>query len=321
MGLNDQKPYRNLSIKDMFCNLFIKLFANYLFQALIPIIYTIVIGVTILFYEDSFKWWASFLVICFIVVAIQIISAIANRNLHKNDQYSSLLGSSLEGQVNINSLTANNLFKLSEQYLRYVNGRERVKDNFLKDVAGFQKTATMVCDVIHAIIKNDLGCKNCQVTIFQQFNEGSKNYIQMVAYKNSEGIIPASFLTKHYLDDKEKHERKPVVVKIFEDNEDKPTILSDKKSVQSEFSYFEKSKFREEQICQYIGIPTRSNRNIIAFVLQVDVANEKVLGSDRKEIQQITCDVLSPYNKLLHSAYELEHFFETIYNNTLVNCN
>lgn len=316
MGILSDFAFDMTSIRKKLYYLYLHIFTHRIFHILISFIYPLYVAIKSFEFQSTGNkpdFWISFGLISAIFLLIEIFIALANNIKRKHHKQLSLTNRSLEGQALVSSWMANKLYDLSKQTKEHILQFRRLPIDFFKEIIDFQKIAMFVCKDIYDMINEKLCCKDCEVTVFQQFEEDNKRYVKMVAYANRLMNIPASYTTKYNIHNRNKEKTKPYLVKIFEKGEAKPHILENREMVQKAFKYFEGSQFREETICQYIGLPIRCNSNIIAFILQVDVSEEGILGKDINEINQFAYNVLSPYGQLLNVFYEQENVFEIFY--------
>lgn len=93
----------------------------------------------------------------------------------------------------------------------------------------------------------------------------------------------------------------------------KIVCLSTQEDIGKNFKMLNGSNEREKNICQYVGIPVKTNRNEIEFLLQVDVSKPKILGKNEKQMKTFANNVFYPYAVLLHKTYERDLIFNKYY--------
>lgn len=132
----------------------------------------------------------------------------------------------------------------------------------------------------------------------------------MIAYKTYKDRVPGSYSEKYDLwnDDSEK---KPLHIRIFEKGTSAIIALCNSEQVKEEFVYHEKSKEREEKICQYLGIPLLDSEGRMIFLLQIDVCDSGILGKNKEEMIELGNNIMVPYIQLLYATYEHERSIET----------
>lgn len=183
----------------------------------------------------------------------------------------------------------------------------------MRSIVDFQKLSFSVCDELYAFINNTCNCKECEISIFQRFsNNDNKDYVKMIAYRNSRNLIPSTYNKEFKLMHKS-HTKVPVFIDVFNDLNAEVKILENKTYVNNEFIYFNDSKVREEKICQYIGIPIKTNRNKIEVVLQIDVSENNIMGSDYNEVKQFADVIVKPFVNLLYCSYERDLILDKFY--------
>lgn len=144
----------------------------------------------------------------------------------------------------------------------------------------------------------------CEVTIMKKIN----NTIKMVAYANDENKNPSSYTTYFNL-----NESDILFVRIFNDLDGEIICQPNKKAVNEAFKKLPGSVKREEEICQYIGIPIKTNRNEIELLLQIDISKENIFGKNEKQMKLFAKNILYPYAVLLHKTYERDLIFNQYY--------
>lgn len=312
---------QDISLKELAYTIYIKLFTSLCFQAIISLLFILVIEIISNTSQSNDKWLKYILITSVIYLCLQFFIINANRIYKRGNKFTVLIKDSLDGQAMINSVMSNKYFKLSKKIDNEIKHYTRMEANLLDELVSFQRVAFQVCDDICNIIFENLNCERYQVTVFQLFCEDNgKCYIKMIAYKNNEKTIPASYKEKYYLNDGKKEKTKSLILKIFEKNETETIILENKEIVKKNFRFFTGSKSREESIHQYVGVPVRSNTGNVTFVLQVDVGEKNAIGKNYNEIQQFANNILSPYCMLLHTYYEQYHALQNFYNLYMI-CN
>lgn len=130
----------------------------------------------------------------------------------------------------------------------------------------------------------------------------------MVAYANDDNQMPSSYSKNFKLD-----ESGILFVRLFNDLNGEIDCKANKKEVNNAFQKLQGSEKREEGICQYIGIPIKTNRNEIELLLQIDVSKEKIFGRNEKQMTLFAKNILYPYAVLLHKIYERDLIFNKYY--------
>lgn len=171
----------------------------------------------------------------------------------------------------------------------------------LPNVADFQTTSITICESIQNMLTSEYGTEiKCEVTLMKKVSK----HIKMVAYSNNDSKRPSSYAKEFSFDDEDIH-----FVELFKNLNGKISCLPDKKSVNEKFKKLKGSEEREKEICQYIGIPIKTNRNEIELLLQIDVSQKNVFGRNEEEVYMFARNILYPYAVLLHKAYERDLVF------------
>lgn len=184
----------------------------------------------------------------------------------------------------------------------------------MSSIADFQNLSFFICNELYNFITQNCNCGKCEITIFQRFsNNDNKEYVKMIAYKNSKNSKPSSYNEEFALVYK-KNKQVPVFVSVFNDINADVKILHNKKSVKQEFKIFPGSKSRENNICQYIGIPIKTNRDKVEVVLQIDVSEKNVFGRTYNSVKQFADYIIIPFCNLLYCSYERDLILNNFYN-------
>lgn len=250
----------------------------------------------------------------FLYIAISIlINIICIWSDHMNKKKKLLLeyfSLAYEIHNKINSAMSTKLFRVNKKVTEAIR-TNNIEKGAINSIADFQTLSFDLCNELHQFIVGNCNCKDCEITIFQRFkNEQNKEFVTMIAYKNSQGLQPPSYGKEFYLS---KKKNIPFFIRMFKDVNAEPQILHNKKKVKSEFQYFEYSKSREIEICQFIGVPIRTNRNIVEILLQIDVSQNGVFGRSFKTVKKFTDDIIIPFRNLLSCAYERDLVLNKFY--------
>lgn len=188
----------------------------------------------------------------------------------------------------------------------YLSDKKPINKKVFDKIADFQTISFIVCESIHNLLKEEFGEDiNCEVTLMKKYNVSN---IKMVAYANNENKMPSSYKTSFKLDD-----NNIFFIKIFNDLNAETSCLVDRESVHKNFKQLPGSDIRENKICQYIGIPIRTNRNEIELLLQIDISKEKIFGKNESEVLLFAKNILEPYAILLYKSYERDLIFNQYY--------
>lgn len=202
------------------------------------------------------------------------------------------------------------MYRINKRIIKAIRER-KIEKGELNAIADFQTFSFLVCNELCDFIKKNFDCGDCEVTIFQRFTDSkSKDFVKMIAFKNNKNHKPSSYQKEFALNSRSNG---AVFISIFNDLNEEIKILHNQKAVREEFKYFDDSKKREKKICQYIGIPIKTDRNKIEILLQIDVSKEKALGKNYNELKQFAEYVLLPFCSLLHCSYERDLIFNKFY--------
>ena len=266
--------------------------------------------------KNKFDTKCIWLTICIIVFNIYycIIKWLKTKRFKKVKLYS--LSSVSKGEFSEEFAT--NLYREHKDIKEYISKGDNIDITVIRKNTNFQAISFDICRKIYDVIK-ECGCSDCVVTVLQRFQnegKGKSDYVKMIAFAGKSGYRSRTYDEKYSfkVNSKNYNEFKETVFyKLFENNEDL-ILLKNKKEIKKNFNFLEKSRKREEKICQYIGIAIRTNRGNVEFVLQVDVSKPYVLGITKNQMKSFSDEILMPYAKLLHHLYENEMLYYTMYN-------
>lgn len=320
--MNDN--YNSINLKTILRILFIRIFGNIYFNSIINIILPIVLS--LLFEIPSDKRNKHFSIYIIIVIGIIIIENIlyfiANFMRNKKIRWENLSTNVVNKISTMHIDTANNIFRMHKHTKASILENTYIDENHFNKLADFQQVSFLVCKAIYDMICNQLECYDCEVTVYQKFGkkQGERwDHVKMIAYATKDSIIPATYEQLYYINQKA---TETMFIQLFKQKTTDAIILHNHKAVEKNFKVLEYSREREEKICQYIGIPVKTNTNNVICVLQVDVSQKNILGKNYKEVKFFSDKVLKPFSAFLYNAYERDCVFNTLYeiwSNTLLN--
>lgn len=244
--------------------------------------------------------------LCLVVFVFNVLSSRFRKKEGKKINFLNLIFKSYNEQSLINSKAATNIFRLNKAIEKYISDNIPVSKQVFDKIADFQTTAFIISQSIHSLLKQEFGEDiKCEVTIMKKELYST---IKMIAYANNNNKLPSSYNKTYSF-----NEEDIFFVKLFKDPDSEIKCLSTKMEVQDKFKKLKGSKKREDEICQYIGIPIKTNRNIVELLLQIDVSKEKIFGTNEAEVVSFAKNILEPYAVLLHKAYERDLIFNKYY--------
>ncbi len=295
----------DISGKKLIVMLFNKFFTSDLTIAIINIFLPVIISIHCTKYENTKSWWILVFIICAIIIFFNITSFIIKNTENKQNQNINLSYRCYIEQCSINNKFANNIYRLNKTINDFITAKKPISRKAFDKIADFQTFSFLICESIHHMLRNEFGDDiNCEVTIMKKQN----NKIKMVAYANDDNKSPSTYMNYFNLD-----ERDILFVRLFNDLNGEIVCEPNKKAVTVAFKKLKGSEKREEEICQYIGIPIKTNRNEIELLLQIDVSKEKVFGKNEKQMTLFAKNILYPYAVLLHKTYERDLIFNQYY--------
>ncbi len=305
--------YESIETKSLLITLFIRLFNNKFVIMFYNILITTMISIHVAKIDlESQKWKYTLLIYVIIYIILNLLSIIADSIKSKEAKKYNYIKEAYESHSSLNFQTANSLYRVNKKISRTIHNK-KIKKEEVKSIIDFQNLSFSVCNELHNFISNTCKCKECQITIFQRFsNNDNKDYVKMIAYKNSKNSIPSTYNKEYRLFHKNKT-HVPVFISIFCDLNAETKILENIKAVKEEFVIFEDSKAREENIHQYIGIPIKTNRNKIEVLLQIDISEKDVLGKTYNDVKQFADMIMLPFVNLLYCSYERDLILNRFY--------
>lgn len=290
--------------------LIIRTFTSSIIRTLINIVLPIVISLYSVSYnndESLFPWVIPIIGLLLLILIYNLISEYLIKLEKRELLFIDLMHKCYFDHAVINTNSAIKIYRLGNTIKRHLQSNIPVNKFVFDKIADFNTVAFDICNSIYNIItsKYDLDTE-CEVTVFKLI--GDK--VKMVAYSNRTGVPPASYKNYYKICSNNK---KYLFVRLF--NEVSPQIhyCANITEVKKEFCYIEESCPREEKICQYIGIPLRTDRNKTEVLLQVDVSKPNVFGKTSDEVFKFANNIIYPYITLLHKAFERDAIFEEYY--------
>lgn len=284
----------------------IKLFTSDIINSIINILLPIIISIRCTKFEDKFSWWCTIIVICVIILIFNIISVIIRKEQNRNYKDLNIVFKCYNDQSVINSKAATNIFRLNNTITSYILDKKPVNKKVFDKIADFQTISFIICESIHSLLKEEYGEGiKCEVTLMKKYDDSN---IRMIAYANNDKKMPSSSKRNFHLDEEDFY-----FIRVFNDLNGEITCLPNKEIVKKEFKKLKGSVMREENICQYIGIPVKTNRNEIELLLQIDISKEKIFGKNKEEVLLFAKNIFYPYATLLHKSYERDLIFSQYY--------
>lgn len=255
--------------------------------------------------KNNKTWWIITCSLVLIIIIYNIFSTVAKKINQKNIRLLNIVYNCYNEQRMINCKFATKIYRLNNTIMNHVSSKTRIDKKALDNFADFQSVSFDVCQSIHKILNEEFGEDIlCEVTLMKK----EKNIIKMVAYANNNGEMPSSYKEKFALKNSDVY-----FVRLFNNLNAKIVCLSTQEDIGKNFKMLNGSNEREKNICQYVGIPVKTNRNEIEFLLQVDVSKPKILGKNEKQMKTFANNVFYPYAVLLHKTYERDLIFNKYY--------
>lgn len=294
--------YNKTHISSLLKTLFVKLFSSKYCIAILDLLMTTVIAIhTSNVNFESSEWKNKLFIYIGITLFINFLCIFADKLKHKFDKNLCYYDDVYSIQNKINCKTATSLYRVNKKIMESIRNK-KIEKGALNQIADFQSLSFLVCNELYEFINKYFDCGECEITIFQRFSDlDGKDFVKMIAYKNKKNSPPSSYGKEFTFSSENK---KPVFISVFNDLNAEVKILHNHKAVESEFVYFDDSEIREKKICQYIGIPIKTNRKKIEILLQIDVTKKKALGKNYNELKQFSDCILLPFGNYLLCSYE-----------------
>lgn len=284
----------------------LNLFSSDIIITLVNIIIPCILSIHCSKYIKGDKIWLSITILLLGIIFIyNIISVIIKKITDKQKQQLSIIFKCYNEQQLINSKFATNIYRLNKLINGYITDNVHINKKSLDNYADFQTFSFCVCESIYKILVEEFGTDIlCEVTLMQRNND----IVKMIAYANENNKIPSSYKQEFNLKSSDAY-----FVEIFNDLNGEIHCLPNKEAVEKEFKKFKASYEREKNICQYIGIPVKTDRNKIEFLLQIDVSKADLLGKNEHQVKSFAKNVFYPYAMLLYKSYERDLIFNQYY--------
>lgn len=295
----------DISGKNLLKILLFKLFTSDILNAIINIILPIIISIRCTDYSNDTNWWLSTIIIIIIIIIFNIISVILKNIQEKQNKNLNIIYKCYNDQSTINKKAATKIYRLNKSINGYIKDGTPINKKVFDKIADFQTLSFIVCESIRNMLVTEYGKDiKCEVTLMKN----DSGNIKMLSYSNDDNKIPSSYTKNFNYDDIDIY-----FVKLFKDLNAEITCLPNKKSVNDNFKKIKGSEKREDQICQYIGIPIKTDRNEIELLLQIDVSKNNVFGKNKEQVLSFAKNILYPYATLLHKSYERDLIFSQYY--------
>lgn len=299
------------SILYLLITVLVRILCNDIFNFLLNLGFTILIGIHTANIEDSDNWWRNLIIWCIGFIVINIMVIISKTYTLKVNKWNHLIEVIYNNHNDFYCTMSSQIFRINKKITDTIRKDKAVSVDVYNKIYDFQSFSMGISKSIYNIVTKEICDCSCQVTIFQRFlNSGGKEEAKMIAYANCDMKEPASYHTVFPLSGKGKD--KTIFQRIFLSKESIPVLYHKKKQIKKNFEILLCSKKRESKLCQYVGIPIKSNRDKVEFVLQIDVSKKYVLGRTHKQINRFY-EIIKPYSNLLLMSYERELVFNKFY--------
>lgn len=291
--------------------LLIKIFSSELVAAIVNIVIPAIISILGVKYNNSIYWWISILCLMFVIISFNVTTVIIKNKINKRDSLLNIISRCFYDQMLINEKAANNIYRLNKRIAKYTKeNKQLVNKSVFDQIADFQTISFTICESIHKMLTSEYGKEiKCEVTLMKKNIKTSK--INMIAFSNNDNKAPSTYNVTY--NTKNSDDSNILFVKLFGDLNAEIKCIPDREQVRKSFIKLNGSEKREGEICQYIGIPIKTNRKNIELLLQIDVSKENIFGKTSENMLSFAKNVLYPYAVLLHKSYERDLIFNQYY--------
>lgn len=297
--------YTELSGKELLKIVIIKFFTNDVVNTIVNILIPCIISIHCTNFVNNKSWWSFTIGACILIVIFNIASTIIKTINNKELQQLTMAYHCYGEQCTINSKFATNIYRLNKSVNEYITKHNPIDKKSLDKIADFQTFAFLICESIHSMICKMFGQNLlCEVTLMKKEDD----FVKMVAYANDNNAMPSSYKTTFSLDESD-----IFFINLFNDLNGMIKCIPNQKGISDKFQKFKGSVQRENAVCQYIGIPIKTNRNEIELLLQIDVSKPKVFGKNETQMESFAKNIFYPYAMLLHKSYERDLVFNQYY--------
>ena len=298
--------YESINGKKLIKILFVKVFTSDIIGSIVNIVIPCLLSLhSITYKKGDIPWYWITGIFLVILIVYNILSCIIRRVTERQNKQLNIVYNCYNEQRSINSKFATYIYRLNKAINGYISSSTPIDKKSLDKIADFQTFSFCVCESIYKIINKEFGDDIlCQVTLMKKEN----NIVKMVAYANDNEIMPSSYKEEFHLDSSD-----IFFITLFNDLNGEIRCIPKKEDIGTKFKIFNGSSEREKNICQYIGIPVKTERNEIEFVLQIDVSKPDIFGKNEKEMKIFAKNVFYPYAMMLYKTYERDLVFNQYY--------
>lgn len=231
---------------------------------IINILFTIFLSIYMLFYSKivCVMWWTILILIIMLHLLYTILSCKYCKKKNETNKNQILIDKFYEEVRNINQKIASGIHELHDFIDHIEEYNNPINAHIFDNKVDIFTISSYVCESIQKVITEVYGKDTeCQVTVFKRGI--TEEQIEMIAYSNNENRKPNSFMNVYKINSKSRKYH----IKIFRNNTETPYCLCNKDEIKSNFNYNKQSKEREEKICQYIGLPLKTDLGLYRITI------------------------------------------------------
>ena len=269
----------------------------------VNIIFSAILAVYMLFFKvNAILWWIFLVAIIILHICYTISSCRSCKKRNAVTKNQTLINKFYEETKNINQKIASGIYDLYGFIDDLEKDNNPINTHIFDNRIDIYTVSSYVCESIQKAITEVYDKEiECQVTIFKL--DIDKNEIKMIAYSNNENKKPDTFINTY----KVNANSRKFHVKIFRKNSSSPFCLCNQDEVSNNFDFNTQSIEREEKICQYIGLPLKTDRGKIELLLQIDVSKDGIFGDSEDELKNFAKEFLYPFIVYVKNTRDFSH--------------
>lgn len=295
-----RKAHRD-SAADHFIQFAFRFFSNEIVSGVATIIGTVVIALMVGWGYYGWGFWVIVGIYSLTIICIRWANGYAKQKLQDNTHFQN----ALRGMGSVLRAWAITLQKAATQFKKINFETERKAVDCTISTMDFQTAAFFVCEKLQELLTWSQNLRDIYVTVYQRVkDEHGMDCCKMIAY--SQDHEPTGYGRKYKVPSAEEANFGSIELHsyIFASGKTDTIVLPDKEAVQSAFELHSGCETREQNICQYIGIPIVPAGLGVTFLLQVDTSIPSFFGDSEEGMKEFSNNVINPFAQFLHMIYE-----------------
>lgn len=295
-----QKAHRD-SAANHFVQFAFRFFSNEIVSGVATIIGTVVIALMVGMGYYKWGFWVISGVYCLAIICIGWANGYAKQKLQDITHFQT----ALRGMGSVLRAWAITLQRATVQFKKIDFEKEKRAVDCTIATMDFQSAAFLVCEKLQELLTRLGTLNDIYVTVYQRMkDECGTDYCKMIAY--SQNHEPTGYTRKYTIPPAEEAIFGDIELHsyIFASGETDTIVLPNKEAVQKAFELHLGCEAREQNICQYIGIPIVPGGMGVTFLLQVDTSIPSFFGDSEEGMKEFSNNVINPFAQFLHMIYE-----------------